>query len=70
MKDYLTSRDVTWLYPQVCVPPLNVKMHLLNPGGCSIQGCWSDDMLAWFPLMKRDHLYEDSLKENKSKIRF
>ncbi len=61
IKGYITSTDVTWRYPQVFPPPKGVKMHLLNPGGCSIQGAWSDDMLAWYPLMRRDHRYEDSL---------
>lgn len=65
MKEYLTSKETYWNYPQVSSPPKGVKMLLLNAGGCTIIGNWTEGMIAWLPLPKRNHVYEGSLKENK-----
>lgn len=51
MKDYVAGQ-ASWRTPQEEIPPLGVKMLLLNPGGVCVVGTWAEWAVAWAPLPK------------------
>jgi hypothetical protein len=64
MKDYLAGETI-WRTPGDQVPPLGVKMLLLNPGGVCIVGTWAEWAVAWAPLPKMTQEIKNLLLENK-----
>ena len=60
MKDYLAGQ-ASWRDPDQDIPPLGVKLLLLNPGGVCIVGTWADWAVAWAPLPKLPEHIKDKL---------
>jgi hypothetical protein len=60
MKDYLAGQ-ASWRDPDQGIPPLGVKLLLLNPGGVCIVGTWADWAVAWAPLPKLPEHIKDKL---------
>lgn len=60
MKDYFAGQ-ASWRDPDQDIPPLGVKLLLLNPGGVCIVGTWADWAVAWAPLPKLPEHIKDKL---------
>jgi hypothetical protein len=64
MKDYLAGQ-ASWRDPDQDIPPLGVKLLLLNPGGVCIVGTWANWALAWAPLPKIPEAIKTKLLEKR-----
>lgn len=58
----ITTEQLYFKDPDIDIPPKNVSMLLLNPGGVLIVGVWTDDCLAWCPKPKIQKLLKEKLR--------
>jgi hypothetical protein len=70
-KGYLASATPEWSYPEAGDPPapLGTTIQLLNSGGASTKGQWTDEsnFIAWAPLLKRNKDKERLIAEKGKK---
>lgn len=58
----ITTEQLYFRDTDIDIPPKNVSMLLLNPGGVLIVGVWTDDCLAWCPKPKIPKLLKEKLR--------
>lgn len=57
------AETVYWRDPLIDKPPPATKLVVLTPGGVAQIGTWSDELLAWHPLIKMPQWLRDRLTE-------